>query len=95
MRAAGPEEVWNQRDRIRSVPSAGDVMEPSKLFSTANPMSSSRVSPEDLPCQNSVKSLSLTDPVSDTLVSWSATMFICSLLSSLSMTAVFRASLTS
>ena len=42
-----------------------------------------------------MKCLSLTDPVSGSLVSWRAMMSICSLLSSLSMTAVLRASFTS
>ena len=65
------------------------------MFLTVNPMPCSLTSSDDLPCQNRVKSLSLTDPVSGSLVSWRTTMSICSLLRSPSMTAVLRASFTS
>ena len=69
IRLTGPEDVWSRRDRIRSVPSAGGVMDPNNLFLTANPTPCSLTSSDGLPCQNRVKSLSLTDLVSGSLVS--------------------------
>ena len=45
-----------------------------------------------IPAAKKVKFLSLTDPESGSLVSWRATMSICSLVSSISMIAVLRAS---
>ena len=65
----GPEVVWSRRDRIFSVPSAGGVMNPHNLFLTANPKPCSLTSSDGLPCQNRVKSLSLANPVSVSLVS--------------------------
>ena len=70
-------------------------MDPNNLFLIAYPTPCSLTTSDGLPCQNRVKSLSLTDPVSGNLISWRATTSICSLLSSLSMTAVLRASFTS
>ena len=64
-------------------------------FLTANPTPCSLVSPGGFPCQKKEKSLSLTDPDPASLVSWRATMSIRSLLSSMSMAAVLRASLIS
>ena len=70
-------------------------MDPSKLFLTANPTPRSLISPDGFPCQKKVKFLSLMEPESGSLVSWGATMSICSLVSSRSMTAVLRTSVTS
>lgn len=69
IRLTVPEDVWIRRDRIRSVLSACGVMDPNSLFLTANPTPCSLTSSDGLPCQNMVKSLSLTDPVSGSLVS--------------------------
>ena len=69
IRLTSPEDVWSRRDRIRSVPSAGGVMDSNNLFLTANPIPCSLISSDGLPCQNTVKSLSLTDHVSGSLVS--------------------------
>ena len=44
-------------------------MDPNNLFLIANPTPCSLTSSDGLPCQNRVKSLSLTDPVSGSLVS--------------------------
>ena len=44
-------------------------MGPNNLFQTANPTRCSLISFDGLPCQNRTKSLSLTDPVSGSLVS--------------------------
>lgn len=68
---------------------------PNSAFLTANPTPCSLVSSGGFPCQKKEKVLSLTDPDPGSLVSWRATISICSLLSSLSMIAVFRASLIS
>ena len=43
-------------------------MDPSNLFLTANAAPCSLTSSDGLPCQNRVKSLSLTDPISGSLV---------------------------
>lgn len=70
-------------------------MLPSRVFLIANPTPCTLDSSDGLPCQKKEKSLSLTDPDSGSLVSCRATMSICSLLNSMSMTAVLRASLIS
>lgn len=67
-------------------------MDPNNLFLAANSTPCSLVSPAGLPCQNRVKSLSFMDPASGSLVSWRATVAICSLPSYLFMIANLRAS---
>ena len=78
---------------MHSLPSVDGLMGPRRVFLTANPIPCSLVSSGGFPCQKKEKCLSLTDPESARLVSWRAMMSICSLLSSMLMTAVLRASL--
>ena len=92
MRVTGPADEWSCRDRILSLPTVGGTMHLRRVFLTAKPTPYSLVSFDGFPCQKNEKFFSLTDPESGSLVSCKATMSICSLLSSMSMTAVLRTS---
>lgn len=74
-----------------SFPSVDVLMDPRGVVLTAKPTPWSLVSDGGLPCQKKGKCRSRIESAS--LVSWRATMSICSLLSSMLMTAVLRASL--
>ena len=92
MRFAGPDEVLACRVMTRSFPSDGGMIELSRQFLMANPTPCSRlICTPSFPKKSEV--FSLTERESGSRVSWRATISICGLCSSWSLTTVFWASL--
>ena len=89
-----PASVARRIDRMRSVPSVGGSTVSRREFLTAKPTPYKRGSSGSFPFQKKVKFSSLRHPLEASLVSWRAAMLTSSLVSYLSIIAVFLLSLT-
>ena len=90
-----PAAVARRIDRMRSVPPVGRSTVSRREFLKAKPTPYKRGSSGSFPFQKKVKFSSLRHPLEASLVSWRAAMLTSSLVSSLSLIAVFLLSLTS
>ena len=91
---ANPAAVARRIDRMRSLPPVGGSTVSRREFLTAKPTPYKRGSSGSFPFQKKVKFSSLRHPLEASLVSWRAAMLTSSLVSSLSIIAVFLLSLT-